>query len=155
MTVGSEESAALGRGRGLGVKLFSPEPFAVKCTRVIADRLLAEPGPAPMSCRRSGPHRAGDDLAAPSHLRDCHARRDWSSEAARLDPEWKLPSRRSDRMFGAPGTGRPAWSVGNRCRATDGVELSSTGRAGRPVDQYRRTIYAVPRELERANGASW
>jgi hypothetical protein len=41
VTVGSEESAALGRGTGLGAKLFSPEPFAVKCTREIADRLLA------------------------------------------------------------------------------------------------------------------
>jgi len=40
VTVGSEESAALGRGTGLGAKLFSPEPFAVKCTREIAERLL-------------------------------------------------------------------------------------------------------------------
>jgi hypothetical protein len=41
VTVGSEESAALGRSTGLGAKLFSPEPFAVKCRREIADRLLA------------------------------------------------------------------------------------------------------------------
>ena len=41
VTVGSEESAALGRGSGFGAKLFSPEPFAVKCTRQIAQRLLA------------------------------------------------------------------------------------------------------------------
>jgi len=41
VTVGSEESAALGRGRGFGSKLVSPERFAVKCTRQIADRLLA------------------------------------------------------------------------------------------------------------------
>jgi hypothetical protein len=40
VTVGSEESAALGRGTGFGAKLFSPEPFAVKCTREIAERLL-------------------------------------------------------------------------------------------------------------------
>jgi hypothetical protein len=41
VTIGSEESAAFGRGVGLGSKLFSPEPFAVKCTREIATRLLA------------------------------------------------------------------------------------------------------------------
>jgi hypothetical protein len=41
VTVGSEESAALGRGAGFGAKLFDPEPFVVKCTRQIADRLLA------------------------------------------------------------------------------------------------------------------
>ena len=40
VTVGSEESAALGRGTGFGAKLFSPEPFAVRCTREIAERLL-------------------------------------------------------------------------------------------------------------------
>jgi len=40
VTIGSEESAALGRGVGLGSKLFSPEPFAVRCTREIAARLL-------------------------------------------------------------------------------------------------------------------
>jgi hypothetical protein len=40
VTVGSEESAALGRGTGFGAKLFSPEPFAIKCTREIAERLL-------------------------------------------------------------------------------------------------------------------
>jgi hypothetical protein len=36
VTVGSEELAALGRGTGFGAKLFSPEPFAVTCTREIA-----------------------------------------------------------------------------------------------------------------------
>jgi hypothetical protein len=41
VTVGSEESAALGRGTAFGTKLFSPEPFVVKCTREIADRLVA------------------------------------------------------------------------------------------------------------------
>lgn len=41
VTVGSEESGVLGRGIRLGSKLFSPETFAVKCTREIADRLLA------------------------------------------------------------------------------------------------------------------
>jgi hypothetical protein len=41
VTIGSEESAALGRGVGLGSKLFSPEPFVVKCTREIANRLLS------------------------------------------------------------------------------------------------------------------
>jgi CheY-like chemotaxis protein len=41
VTVGSEESAALGRGVRFGSKLFSPEPFAVKCARVIAMRLLS------------------------------------------------------------------------------------------------------------------
>ena len=40
VTIGSEESAALGRGRRFGSKLFSPEPFAVECTRGIATRLL-------------------------------------------------------------------------------------------------------------------
>ena len=40
VTIGCEESAALGRGVGFGSKLFSPEPFAVKCTRGIAARLL-------------------------------------------------------------------------------------------------------------------
>ena len=41
VTIGSEESAALGRGVGLGSKLFGPEPFAVRCPREIATRLLA------------------------------------------------------------------------------------------------------------------
>src|SRR5438445_2791116 len=41
VTIGSEESAALGRGIRVGSKRFSPEPFAVKCTREIATRLLA------------------------------------------------------------------------------------------------------------------
>jgi len=41
VTIGSEESAALGRGIRFGSKRFSPEPFAVKCTREIATRLLA------------------------------------------------------------------------------------------------------------------
>ena len=41
VTVGSEESAALGRGTAFGANLFSPELFAVKCPREIADRLLA------------------------------------------------------------------------------------------------------------------
>jgi len=40
VTIGSEESAALGRGRGLGT-VFSPEPVIVKCTRAIAERLFA------------------------------------------------------------------------------------------------------------------
>ena len=41
VTVGSEESAALGRGTAFGTQLFRPEPFVVKCTREIADRLVA------------------------------------------------------------------------------------------------------------------
>jgi hypothetical protein len=41
VTIGSEESAALGRGVGLSSKLFSPEPFAVRCPHEIATRLLA------------------------------------------------------------------------------------------------------------------
>jgi len=41
VTVGSEESAALGRGLRVRSKLVTPETFAVKCTREIADRLLA------------------------------------------------------------------------------------------------------------------
>jgi CheY-like chemotaxis protein len=41
VTIGSEESAVLGRGERFGSKLFSPEPFAVKCARAIAMRLLA------------------------------------------------------------------------------------------------------------------
>ena len=41
VTIGSEESAALGRRIGFGSKLFSPESFAVKCTREIASPLLA------------------------------------------------------------------------------------------------------------------
>jgi hypothetical protein len=40
VTVGSEESAALGRG----VRFGSPESFAVKCTRAIAMQLLAVAG---------------------------------------------------------------------------------------------------------------
>jgi hypothetical protein len=40
VTIGSEESAVLGRAMSFGNKLFSPEPFAVKCTRQIAMRLL-------------------------------------------------------------------------------------------------------------------
>ena len=41
VTIGSEESAALGRGVRFGSKLISPEPFSVKCPREIATRLLA------------------------------------------------------------------------------------------------------------------
>jgi hypothetical protein len=41
VTIGSEESAALGRGVRFGSKLFDPDPFAVRCTREIAMRLLA------------------------------------------------------------------------------------------------------------------
>jgi hypothetical protein len=40
VTIGSEESAALGRAVRFGSKLLSPEPFAFKCTREIATRLL-------------------------------------------------------------------------------------------------------------------
>ena len=39
VTIGSVESAALGRGKGLGA-VFSPEPVVVKCTRAIAERLF-------------------------------------------------------------------------------------------------------------------
>jgi starvation-inducible outer membrane lipoprotein len=41
VTIGSEESAALGRGVRFGNKVLSAEPFAVKCTREIANRLLS------------------------------------------------------------------------------------------------------------------
>jgi hypothetical protein len=41
VTIGSEDSAALGRGVRFGNKVLSPELFAVKCTRQIANRLLA------------------------------------------------------------------------------------------------------------------
>ena len=41
VTIGSEESAALGLSAPFGSKLFSPEPFAVRCTPEIASRLLA------------------------------------------------------------------------------------------------------------------
>ena len=41
VTIGSEESAALGRCVRFGSKLFSPEPVAGKCPREIATRLLA------------------------------------------------------------------------------------------------------------------
>jgi hypothetical protein len=41
VTIGSEESAALGRAVRFGNKVLSPEPFAVKCPRVIANRLLS------------------------------------------------------------------------------------------------------------------
>ena len=40
VTIGSEKSAALGRGVRFGNKVLSPEPFAVRCTREIANRLL-------------------------------------------------------------------------------------------------------------------
>jgi hypothetical protein len=40
VTIGSEESAALGRSVRFGNKVLSPEPFAVRCTREIANRLL-------------------------------------------------------------------------------------------------------------------
>jgi hypothetical protein len=39
VTVGSYESAALGRAKGLGT-VFNPEPVVVKCTRAIAERLF-------------------------------------------------------------------------------------------------------------------
>jgi hypothetical protein len=41
VTIGSEESAALGRGVRFGSELLSPAPFVVKCTHAIATRLLA------------------------------------------------------------------------------------------------------------------
>ena len=41
VTIGSEESAVLGRGVRFGSEVFSPEPVAVKCTLAIAARLLA------------------------------------------------------------------------------------------------------------------
>ncbi len=41
VTIGSEESAALGRSGRFGSELFSPDTFVVKCTREIATRLLA------------------------------------------------------------------------------------------------------------------
>ncbi len=41
VTIGSEESAALGRGVRFGNKVLSPEPFAVRCPREIANRLLS------------------------------------------------------------------------------------------------------------------
>ena len=40
VTVGSEESAALGHAVSFGSKLFKPELFAVKCPHEIAARLL-------------------------------------------------------------------------------------------------------------------
>lgn len=41
VTIGSEESAALGRGVRFGNKVLSPEPFALRCPREIANRLLS------------------------------------------------------------------------------------------------------------------
>jgi hypothetical protein len=41
VTIGSEESAALGRGVRFGNKVLSAEPFAVRCPREIANRLLS------------------------------------------------------------------------------------------------------------------
>jgi hypothetical protein len=55
VTIVSEESAALGRGIGFGSKLFSPEPFAVKCERSRRDCLRWLSGSAPMSCPRFAP----------------------------------------------------------------------------------------------------
>jgi hypothetical protein len=40
VTIGSEESAALGRRVRFGNNVLSPEPFAVRCTREIANRWL-------------------------------------------------------------------------------------------------------------------
>jgi len=40
VTVGSEESAVLGRGVRIGSQLFSSEKFVIKCTHEIAMRLL-------------------------------------------------------------------------------------------------------------------
>ena len=40
VTIGSETSAALGWEVRFGNKVLSPEPFAVRCTREIANRLL-------------------------------------------------------------------------------------------------------------------
>ena len=41
VTIGSEESSVLGRSVRIGSQLFSSAKFVVKCTRVIAMRLLA------------------------------------------------------------------------------------------------------------------
>jgi len=54
VTIGSEESAALGRGVRSGNKVLSPELFAVKCTRQIANRLLT------VAKRHCPEGRAGD-----------------------------------------------------------------------------------------------
>ena len=40
VTIGSEESAVLGRAISFGSKLFKPELFAIKCPSEIAARLL-------------------------------------------------------------------------------------------------------------------
>lgn len=41
VTVGSEESAVLGRAVRIGSQLFTSERFVIKCTREIALRLLS------------------------------------------------------------------------------------------------------------------
>ena len=69
----------------------------------------------------------------------------------------KLPSRRSDRMFGAPGSGRPCVVCGKRLtRAEMAVELQFNRRDGTPgFDQYHfhHRCY-VAWEFERANGTA-
>jgi hypothetical protein len=40
VTIGSAESTALDAGKRFGSEVFRPEPVAVKCTRVVATRLL-------------------------------------------------------------------------------------------------------------------
>jgi hypothetical protein len=53
VTIDSEESAALGRAVRFGNKVLSPESFAVKCTRAIANRLLSvAKRSCPEWCRR-------------------------------------------------------------------------------------------------------
>src|SRR6266576_469833 len=68
VTIGSEESAVLGRGMPLGSKLISPELFAVECTSEITNRLLSV-------ARRSCPDMVPEIRAAMEA-----ARQRWTSE---------------------------------------------------------------------------
>ena len=74
VTIGSEESAALGRGMPFGSKLISPELFAVECTRENADRLLAV-------ARRSCPDTVPEIRAAMEA-----ASQRWTSEPTVSEP---------------------------------------------------------------------
>jgi hypothetical protein len=69
----------------------------------------------------------------------------------------RLPSRRSDRMFGAPGTGRPSVVCGKPMKHDEmEVELQFDRQDGtRGFDQYRlhHLCYAAW-ELERTKGAA-
>jgi hypothetical protein len=131
-TIGSEESAALGRGVRIGNKVLSPGPFVVKCPREIANRLLSvakrscpDVVPEIRSAIETGPrdrsnltskhrcHGGGLIVMQPGHriprtTPDECGGRDLGQWRASFIPEFPIVSMADDRQtrYCAPPTGR-------------------------------------------------